>query len=107
MWVKGHHTMKAGIQLWKQQINGHAGPGTVTFGFSNATPGIPGPTWANQVGFGFASFLLGAVDSASKGVPFDLYGRRGYVESYFQTAIKVTSRLTVNLGGRGEQSCRA
>ena len=104
MWVKGHHTMKAGIQLWKQQINGHAGLDTLTFGFSNATTGIPGATWANQVGFGFASFLLGAVDSASKGVPFDLYGRRGYVESYFQDDIKVTSRLTVNLGVRWEQA---
>jgi hypothetical protein len=96
--------MKFGAQVWKQQINSHAGLDTLTFGFSNATTGIPGASWANQVGFGFASFLLGQVDSASRAVPFDLYGRRGYVESYFQDDIKVTSHLTVNLGLRWEQA---
>jgi hypothetical protein len=103
MWMKGRHTMKLGAQLWLQQINSHAGLDTLTFGFSNATTGVPGASWANQVGFGFASFLLGAVDSASKAVPFDLYGRRNYVEGYFQDDIRLTSRLTVNLGVRWEQ----
>lgn len=106
VWTTGRHTMKAGVQLWNQQINSHAGLDTLTFGFSNATTGIPGATWANQVGFGFASFLLGQVDSASKSVPFDLYGRRSYVETYFQDDIKVTNRLTVNLGVRWEQAQR-
>ncbi len=104
VWVKGHHTVKLGGQVWKQQINSHAGLDALTFGFSNATTGVPGASWANQVGFGFASFLLGQVDSASKAVPFDLYGRRAYVETYFQDDIKVTKRLTVNLGLRWEQA---
>ncbi len=104
IWLKGRHTMKIGAQIWKQQINSHNGLDTLTFGFSNATTGIPGASWGNQVGFGFASFLLGQVDSGSKSVPFDLYGRRGYVETFFQDDIKVTNRLTVNLGLRWEQS---
>jgi hypothetical protein len=104
IWTKGHHTMKFGGQLWKQQINGHSGLDTLSFGFSNATTGVPGASWANQVGFGFASFLLGQVDSASKAVPFDLYGRRGYVETFFQDDIRVNSRVTVNAGLRWEQS---
>lgn len=104
MWMKGRHTVKLGAQMWFQQINSHAGLDTLTFGFSNATTGLPGASWANQVGFGFASFLLGAVDSASKAVPFDLYGRRNYVETYIQDDIKLTNRLTVNLGIRWEQA---
>ncbi len=104
IWSKGRHTMKFGGQLWRQQINSHAGLDTLTFGFSNATTGVPGATWANRVGFGFAGFLLGAVDSASKAVPFDLYGRRDYVETYYQDDIKLTRRLTVNLGLRWEQA---
>ncbi|MFB3827708.1 MAG: carboxypeptidase regulatory-like domain-containing protein [Bryobacteraceae bacterium] len=104
VWVKNRHTFKFGGQIWKQQINSHSGLDTIKFGFSNATTGVPGASWANRVGFGFASFLLGAVDSASKAVPFDLYGRRGYVETFFQDDIKLTGRLTVNLGLRWEQA---
>jgi len=104
IWLRGRHSMKFGAQVWKQQINSHSGLDALTFGFSNATTGVPGASWANQVGFGFASFLLGQVDSASKAVPFDLYGRRAYVETYFQDDLKLTQRLTVNLGLRWEQS---
>ncbi len=103
-WIKGRHSMKVGGQWWTQQINSHAGLDVLTFGFANATTGLPGAAWANQVGFGFASFLLGAVDSANKAVPFDLYGRRDYVETFFQDDIKITNRLTVNLGIRWEQA---
>ncbi len=104
MWVKSRHTLKAGGQFWKQQINSHSGIDTLSFGFSNATTGLPGESWGNRVGFGFASFLLGAVDSASKSVPFDLYGRRNYVELYVQDDWKVSKKLTLNLGLRWEQA---
>ncbi len=103
LWSKGRHTMKFGGQLWRQEINSHAGLGTVAFTFTNNTTGVPGASWANRVGFGFASFLLGQVDNASKNVPFDLYGRRYYVETFFQDDIKVTRKFTLNLGLRWEQ----
>ncbi len=104
MWVKGRHTMKFGGQFWKQQINSHGGLDTLGYTFANSTTGLPGESYANKVGFGFASFLLGQVSNASKNVPFDLYGRRDYFESFFQDDIKLTSRLTVNLGLRWEQA---
>lgn len=104
MWVRNRHTVKFGGQFWKQQINSHSGVDTVNFGFSNATTGLPGEPWSNRVGFGFASFLLGAADSGSKSVPFDLYGRRNYVELYVQDDWKFTDRLTINLGLRWEQA---
>jgi len=106
IWVKGRHTMKFGGQFWKQQINSHAGLDTLSFVFENTSTGLPGEPWANRVGFGFASFFLGEVNNASKNVPFDLYGRRSYVELFAQDDIKVSDRLTVNLGMRWEQAGR-
>ncbi|MBK5292298.1 MAG: TonB-dependent receptor [Acidobacteriia bacterium] len=103
-WVRGRHTMKFGGQFWKQQINSHSGYNALQYTFANTTTGIPGETWSNRVGFGFASFLLGDVASSTKGVPFDLYGRRDYVETYFQDDIRVNRRLTLNLGLRWEQA---
>ena len=65
---------------------------------------MPGASFANKVGFGFASFMLGEVASASKNVPFNLYGRRNYVETYAQDDIKVSNRFTLNAGLRWEQA---
>ncbi|MEK7407134.1 MAG: TonB-dependent receptor [Acidobacteriota bacterium] len=104
VWVKGRHTMKFGGQFWKQQINSHAGLDTLSFTFANSTTGVPGEAWGNRVGFGFASFFLGEVSNAGKAVPFDLYGRRDYIELYLQDDFKVSNRLTLNLGLRWEQA---
>ena len=104
MWIKGRHTMKFGGDFWKQQINSHGGIDTLSFGFSPAQTSIPGQSWSNKVGFGFASFFLGEAASGSKNVPFDLYGRRNYWDVYFQDDFRVSSRLTVNLGLRWEQT---
>lgn len=104
MWVRGRHTMKFGAQHWRQQINSHAGLDTLSFTFSNVTTGVPGEPWGNRVGFGFASFFLGEVASASKNVPFDLYGRRNYIEMFAQDDIKISAKLTLNVGLRWEQA---
>ncbi len=104
IWVKGRHTLKFGGQTWRQQINSRAGLDTLSFAFAHTTTGIPGEPWSHRVGFGFASFFLGEVASASKAVPLDLYGRRNYVEFYGQDDIKVSPRLTLNLGLRWEQA---
>jgi len=106
IWVRGRHTFKFGGQFWKQQINSHSGLDTLSFSFANSTTGVPGETWSHRVGFGFASFFLGEVASASKAVPFDLYGRRNYRELFGQDDVKVSDRLTLNLGLRWEQAGR-
>lgn len=103
-WATGRHNLKFGGEFWHMQINSHSGIDTLAFGFSPHTTGMPGNSWSNRVGLGFASFLLGNVDSASKNVPFDLYGRRNYVAFYAQDDFKFSHDLTVNLGLRWEQT---
>jgi hypothetical protein len=103
-WITGRHSFKFGGEHWRQQINSHAGLDVLQFGFSPNTTGIPAQPWSNQVGFGFASFFLGEVDSSSKNVTFDLYGRRNYVAFFVQDDFRATSNLTLNLGLRWEQT---
>jgi len=103
-WINGRHSFKFGAEHWRQQINSHAGIDTLGFNFDRKTTGIPGASFADKVGFGFASFYLGQIDSSSKAVPFDLYGRRNYIAFFVQDDLKATSRLTLNLGLRWEQT---
>ncbi len=103
-WIKGRHSIKMGGEVWAHQQASHNGVDTLQTNFSNLTTGLPGTSYLNRIGFGFASFLLGQVDSASKNVPFDLYGGRKYVDVYAQDDFKINSRLTLNYGLRWEQS---
>ena len=65
--------------------------------------GIPRATpYADQVGFGFASFLLGDVESASSRVPFSLYGRRKFCTLWAQDDFKVNRKLTLTMDLRWE-----
>jgi hypothetical protein len=97
-WIKGRHTITFGGELRGFQINSHGANGTLSFSFGNAQTGAPTQTWNNQVGFGFASFLLGGVSSASMGTPYDLYGRRKSLSLFAEDSFRVNSRLTVNYG---------
>ena len=101
-WVRGRHVFKFGGEARFMQMNSHGDRDFLEFNFSNNTTGLRGQPWSNQVGFGFASFLLGEVNSASQRVPSDLYGRRNYVALFAQDDFRVTDRLTLNLGLRWE-----
>jgi hypothetical protein len=97
-WIKGRHTITFGGELRAFQINSHGGSGTLNFNFSNNQTGAPTASYASQVGFGFASFLLGDVASASMGSPYDLYGRRKSLSVFAEDSFKVNSRFTLNYG---------
>ena len=97
-WIKGRHTITFGGELRAFQINSHGGNGTLNFDFTNNQTGAPTAPYASQVGFGFASFLLGNVSSASMGTPYDLYGRRKSLSIFAEDSFKVNSRLTLNYG---------
>jgi len=97
-WIKGRHTVTFGGEMRAFEINSHGATGTLGFNFSNNQTGAPTASYNTQVGFGFASFLLGDVASASEGTPFDLYGRRKSISVFVNDSFKVNGRLTLNYG---------
>jgi hypothetical protein len=104
VWQPSRHEVKFGGEFWMQQLNSHASQDVLSFNFSPTQTGIPGQSWSNRIGFGFASFLLGEVSTASKSVPFDLYGRRNYIALFFQDKYRLTDSITATFGLRWEQS---
>jgi hypothetical protein len=105
-WTKGRHAITFGGDFRSYEINSHAGSGALNFSFTNATTGAPGKPYAGQVGFGFASFLLGDATSAGETTPFDLYGRRKAMSLYAQDNYKISPKLTLNLGLRWDATFR-
>jgi hypothetical protein len=101
-WVKGRHVFKVGGEARFIQMNSHSDRAFLEYNFSPVQTGIQSGPLANQVGFGFASFLLGEVANASEHVPSDLYGRRNYAALFVQDDFRVSDRITMNLGLRWE-----
>ncbi|MBS1852502.1 MAG: TonB-dependent receptor [Acidobacteria bacterium] len=105
-WIRGRHSFSFGGDFRAMQINSATGSGALGFTFSPTTTGAPSTGYANQVGFGFASFLLGNVQSASASTPLNLHGRRKAMSLYAQDDFKVSSKLTLNLGLRWDATFR-
>ena len=105
-WSKGRHQFTFGGDFRAMEINSHAGSGLLSFNFSNNSTGAPSQPYAGQVGYGFASFLLGDVQSATESTPLDLYGRRKAMSLFAQDNWKVAPHLTLNLGLRWDATFR-
>ncbi len=99
LWTKGRHTFNIGGEARRayqddnecQNCNG-------VFNFSQRT--TADPTNLNTTGNSFASFLLGQVDSASRVFANELKLRNLLIAPYIQDDVKVTPKLTVNVGLR-------
>lgn len=113
-WVKGSHTVTFGISIQWQQIN-NANPATYTGLLwlpynANSTANFSGASLnPNGSGYAYASFLLGAVGSATvNGAPpslglqpvSEVGGRYRPIAPYVGDTWKVNSKLTVDAGLR-------
>jgi hypothetical protein len=97
-WLRGKHSLKFGFEFMRQNYarsdcNGCGGE----LSFNSSSTGNPG---VSTSGLDYASFLLGVSSSAF----FNYNGNINYVYPYYawyvQDDIKVSNRLTVNIGLR-------
>jgi hypothetical protein len=102
-WVKGKHTFSFGGEYRAlQDKERNEGNASGSYSFSALNTGLRGI----QSGNGFASFLLGYVDTASLYDPTlaTQYIRQKYIASYANDSWKVTPRLTLSFGIRWDIS---
>ena len=108
-WVKDNHTYKAGSTL---RVEGYPQWNTLrtdgTFAFSGAETGQPylnnTTLGGGNVGFPYASFLLGLVDSGNVSVPTDTRLGKSQWGFYGQDSWKVSRKLTLDYGLRYDYS---
>lgn len=100
-WIRGKHTLKFGGEIDRDQINNKATSNAQgSFSFSNAMTSQPDGSNFGTAGSSVASFLLGAVNSASASIPV-FYGTRYLrVAMFAQDEWRATSKLTVSYGLR-------
>ena len=101
--TKGKHTIKFGGEYQHFASASNRFGDVQSYNFSNLT-GIPtkflDPAIDSGLGFGFANFLLGDVQNAGMTVGNPIGSHRQGLFTFIEDDIKLTPRLTVNLGVR-------
>jgi Carboxypeptidase regulatory-like domain len=100
--LRGNHNLKFGIDMRWMQTNGADTQNQQgTFGYNSNETALPTAAGRGTSGNPFASFLLGAVDTASYNGLFVVPANRyRYIAAFFQDDWKVTRKLTINAGLR-------
>jgi len=104
-WVKGNHTVKGGTDMfWSAvpQIAYSSAMGNYTFSPNEtAMPYLVGQTLpGGSLGFNYASFLMGAVDSYTIAQVADFRQAKKQLGFYLQDSWKLSRKLTVTYGVR-------
>jgi hypothetical protein len=104
-WIRNSHTYKIGGEWRKDAFTDRNTRGSQgVYNFSNIESGLPSTNGQNlnggAVGFPYASFLLGAVDTASLTSPQDPQVRKTALGLFLQDTWKVNRRLTLDYGIR-------
>jgi hypothetical protein len=103
LWSKGRNTFNIGIDFRRsyQDDNEDQTQGG-QFSFSQRTTSVPNTGDANfgKYGSAFASFLLGIPDQANRANNIEARLRNWVLAPYIQDDIKLSPKLTVNLGLR-------
>ncbi len=102
LWTKGRHTLNMGGEYhhyYQRTLNNYSGG---QFNFSQQQTSTPDPSDPNFSTYGssFASFLLGEVASATRSAATTEAYNTDDVSPYIQDDIKVTTKLTANVGLR-------
>jgi hypothetical protein len=97
----GRHALSAGTEIRAEDERDAFAVNIGTFSFGNGTTSLPDSPNFGSLGYGFASFYLGTLNTASRtGAANNRLVRTGYRAFYIQDDIKVNSKLTVNAGLR-------
>jgi hypothetical protein len=101
IWIAGKHSLRFGYELLRRQMNqGSAADPQGTFSFNGQF--TQNPARAAGTGSGMADMLLGVLNSSRLDIE-PIFGHRRWEHSwYFADDLRLTSRLTLNLGARYE-----
>jgi hypothetical protein len=101
VWTHGSHSLKAGMDLRRYELNAISPPNpTGLFAFTT-TGTNNGATGTAAGGNAFASFLLGQVDTFSIDLQQRTIRPRDYIHEFFvQDDYRVTPKLILNIGAR-------
>ena len=106
LWTRGRHTVNFGFEIHRAYQDDHecqSCGGNINFNSittSNGDLNTSDPLNVSNTGSGFASFLLGEVNDATRNFAPESKLRNFYIAPYVQDNIKVTSKLTVDVGLR-------